>query len=81
MPIVIQEGLEIDSEDIPARSGIIVRLGPLNVPVELKEIIEGIAEDEFRSLSSVARMLIEYGLLYLDWKQKLRARAAEDQTA
>lgn len=64
MANVIVEGLEVDESEIPERSGDIVRLGPLNVPGELKDIMEKIAEDEYRSISSVARMLIEYGLKY-----------------
>jgi hypothetical protein len=64
MAKAVMEGLEVETDDFPERSGPIVRLGPLNVPLDLREVMEQIAEEEYRSISSVARMLIEYGLRY-----------------
>src|SRR6478752_3436136 len=62
MPTVI-EGLEIDPAEV---TPIIVRLGPLNLTTGLYEPIEKIANEEYRSVMSVTRMLLEYGLRYLD---------------
>ena len=70
MAKAIMEGLEVEMDDIPERSGNIVRVGPLNVPLELRDIMENMAEEEFRSISSVARMLIEYGLKYREMSRK-----------
>ncbi len=64
------EGLEVEDNDIPIRSGDIVRLGPLNVPVELKDIIEDMAEKDMRSISNTCRLLIERGLKYTEEKRQ-----------
>lgn len=64
MDTVIREGLEVDPSEINIRSGRIVRLGPLNVPAELKYVLEEMAEEEVRSISGMVRVLIEDGMKY-----------------
>lgn len=86
MPTVVLEGLEVDSKDIPPDrlpvqigrlgGGVIkknyVRLGPLNVPLTLKDTIEQLAEDEMRSISNICVVLIERGLKYTEEMREKR---------
>lgn len=69
MPTVISEGLEMDTDKIPERSGRIVKVGPLSIPIEVRDAMEDIAVEESRSVCNVARVLIEYGLRYREEKR------------
>ena len=66
MSIQIIEGLEVDTEEggLPRRKITMVRLGPLNVPGELKDAIEALANEERRSISNTCIRLIERGLAH-----------------
>lgn len=67
MSIQLIEGLEVDTlqeETLPRRKITMVRLGPVNVPIDLKDEIETLASNERRSISNACVRLLERGLIY-----------------